>query len=178
MLLRVLATGLGALALALAGCGAHDPDEPHREGIQATVDGVGYTVFLSRQLNPRIPPDRGLYGLDAPPPGSTHFGVFLEACNEEGPATQTVEGFAIEDNQGNTFRPIDLPRTNPFAYHAERLAHEECIPQAGSLAALGPTSGAMLLFELPLQAMENRPLVLEIGTRRPAEEAERIKLDL
>lgn len=176
--MRALATGFGLFALALAGCGAHDPDEPHREGIQASVDGIGYTVFLSRQLNPRIPPDRGYYDVNAPPAGMTHFGVFLEACNEEGPPTETVKGFAIEDNAGNTYRPIDLPRTNPFAYHAERLAQEECIPQAGGLADLGPTGGALLLFELPLEAMENRPLVLRIGTRMPADEMERVELDL
>lgn len=177
-MLRALTAGLGVFALALAGCGAEDGSEPHREGITATVDGIGYTVFLSRQLNPRISPDRGYYDVEPAPAASTHFGVFFEACNEDGPPSETVKGFVIEDNAGNAYRPVDLPRTNPFAYHAERLGQDECIPQAGSVAALGPTSGALLLFELPLEAMENRPLVLGIGTRKPADEVEHVELDL
>ena len=42
------------------------------------------------------------------------------------------------------------------------LAPKECIPQAGSVAQLGPAAGSMLLFELPLETIENRPLELEI----------------
>ena len=45
------------------------------------------------------------------------------------------------------------------------LAPQECIPQAGSVAQLGPTAGSMLLFQLPLQNTENRPMELEIGGR-------------
>ena len=36
------------------------------------------------------------------------------------------------------------------------------MPARGSLAQQGPTSGAMLLFNLPLAATENRPLQLHI----------------
>jgi hypothetical protein len=36
------------------------------------------------------------------------------------------------------------------------------MPRTGTLAALGPTSGALLLFELPLANTENRPLTLHI----------------
>lgn len=177
-LLGGLSVGLSAAAFALVGCGQEDPDEAYREGLTAHVDGIGYTVFLSRQLNTRIPPDRAYFDVDPAPVGSTHFGVFLEACNEEGLPSETVKGFAIEDNAGNTYRRIELPPTNPFGYHAQRLAREECIPEAGSVAALGATGGALLLFELPLEAVENRPLVLEIGTRLPADEREHVELDL
>ncbi len=58
------------------------------------------------------------------------------------------------------------------------LGSEECIPEEGSLADLGPTAGAMLLFELPLEALENRPLVLHIGTSLPLSEQGRVELDL
>ena len=74
----------------------------------------------------------------------------------------TVEEFKVVDNQGNEFEPEELPEDNRFAYHARELEPKECIPEAGSVAQLGPTAGTMLLFRLPLQTTENRPLELEI----------------
>jgi hypothetical protein len=66
------------------------------------------------------------------------------------------------DNQGNEFEPEELPEENHFAYHARELLPDECIPEAGSVAQLGPTAGSMLLFRLPLANTEYRPLELEI----------------
>ncbi len=172
--------GLVAVAvgtLPLGGCGSQH-EEAAREGLAVLVDGIRYNVFLSRQLNPRIPPDKAYYERPAPGPGAIHFGVFLEACNEDGLPRQTVTGFKVVDNQDNSFRPVGLPESNDFAYDAEVLEREECIPEEGSLADLGPTGGAMLLFELPLEALENRPLVLHIGTALPLPEQGRVELDL
>jgi len=39
---------------------------------------------------------------------------------------------------------------------------QNCEPRTGTLAQLGPTAGALLLFKLPLAATENRPLQLHI----------------
>ena len=55
-----------------------------------------------------------------------------------------------------------LNPTNPFAYHGGPVPADNCMPARGSLAQQGPTSGAMLLFNLPLAATENRPLQLHI----------------
>ena len=80
-----------------------------------------------------------------------------------GRAAQTaVNRFKIVDNQGNEFEPEELPSDNQFAYHAEELLPDECLPEAGSVAQLGPTAGLMLLFRLPLANTEYRPLELEI----------------
>jgi hypothetical protein len=49
-----------------------------------------------------------------------------------------------------------------IAYEPGELDPEECIPEAGSLAQLGPEAASMLLFRLPLEITENRPLELEI----------------
>ena len=68
----------------------------------------------------------------------------------------------ILDNRNNRSEPEELPEDNQFAYHARALAPKECIPEAGSVAQLGPTEGSMLLFQLPLQNTENRPLELEV----------------
>jgi hypothetical protein len=68
----------------------------------------------------------------------------------------------VKDNQENEFEPEELPEDNAFAYAAQTLDPKECIPQAGSVAQLGPSAGSMLLFQLPLDATENRPLELEM----------------
>jgi hypothetical protein len=88
--------------------------------------------------------------------------VFIEVCNNSGEEHTPSEQFVIIDNQNNRFEPEPLPEDNQFAYHARVLAPKECIPEAGSVAQLGPTEGSMLLFQLPLQTTENRPLELEV----------------
>ena len=70
--------------------------------------------------------------------------------------------FYIEDSQGNRFTPQGLAQTNPYAYQGGPVPPQNCMPRTGSLAQLGPASGALLLFELPLANTENRPLTLHI----------------
>jgi hypothetical protein len=152
-----------ALACAVVACGDEEPgvDEPAREGLALELGGVHYNVFITRQLNPNITPDDA-YVTEEAPPGQTLYGVFIEVCNvSDGQRTPSDE-FVIHDNQNNRFEPEELPEDNQFAYHARSLNPEECIPEAGSVAQLGPSEGSMLLFELPLQTTENRPLELEI----------------
>ncbi len=69
----------------------------------------------------------------------------------------------MEDNQGNEFEPIELEEDNAFAYHPTKLRGNECIPEEGSVAQLGPTAGSMLLFDFPLENTENRPLELVVN---------------
>jgi hypothetical protein len=113
------------------------------------------------------------------------FGVFVQVCNEETDgtpmaareprvqkiaATDGEEGelefggdFEIEDSRGNKFEPLVLPPSNVFAYRARPLEKGDCIPEAGSAAATAPTSGALLVFRLPVAATENRPLELSVS---------------
>jgi hypothetical protein len=135
--------------------------EPAREGLALDLEGVRYNVFITRQLNPKITPDEA-YVTDEAPPGQSLYGVFIEVCNDSGQQRTPTDRFVIRDNQNNSFEPEALPEDNPFAYHARSLDPQECIPEAGSVAQLGPTEGSMLLFQLPLQTTENRPLELEI----------------
>jgi hypothetical protein len=152
-----------ALTVALAACGDEEPgvDEPAREGLALPLGGVEYNVFITRQLNPSIPPDNAYYAGPVAP-GETLYGVFIQVCNHSEEAHDTASTFKVTDNQGNEFEPEELPEDNPFAYAPRRLEPEECIPQIGSVAALGPGAGSMLLFQLPLETTENRPLELEI----------------
>ena len=152
-----------ALAGALVACGDEEPGvtEPAREGLALELGGVQYNVFITRQLNPEITPDDA-YVTEEAPPGESLYGVFIEVCNNSDEARVPSDDFVILDNQKNEFEPEDLPDDNQFAYHTRELDPQECIPEAGSVAQLGPTEGSMLLFQLPLQTTENRPLELEV----------------
>ena len=175
-------TAVFALALVclgvFAGCGkqSNKPGETVREGLSTPLDGLRYTVFLTRQLNVANPEDKGyLPGHKEAPPGKGLYGVFLEACNKGDKPQQASDNFYIQDAQGNKFQPEGLPQENAFAFHGGTVPPENCEPARGSLAQLAPTSGAMLLFDLPLADTENRPLELHIvgpyvsGQNEPSE---------
>src|SRR5918996_984627 len=152
-----------ATPLGVAACGDEEPgvDEPAREGLALELDGVDYNVFITRQLNPRVPPD-GAYVSEEAPAGETLYGVFIQVCNHSDEPHETVSEFVVKDNQENEFEPEELPTDNAFAYSPRTLDPDECIPEAGSVAPLGPSAGSMLLFEFPLETTENRPLELEM----------------
>jgi hypothetical protein len=161
---RLLACLLVVVAcVGLAACGDEEPgvDEPAREGLALELDGVDYNVFITRQLNPRVAPDEA-YVTDEAPRGETFYGVFIQVCNHSDEAHETISNFLVKDNQDNEFEPEELPEDNPFAYSPRTLDPDECIPEAGSVAQLGPTAGSLLLFQLPLETTENRPLELEL----------------
>jgi hypothetical protein len=157
---------LAALAVGFTACGNKDEepgvDEPAREGLALELDGVDYNVFITRQLNIKEPPDDAYVAGPEPEKGETLYGVFIQVCNHSEDTQQTVDGFKIKDAQGNEFEPEELPEDNHFAYHAGELLPDECMPEAGSVAQLGPSAGTMLLFRLPLANTEYRPLELEV----------------
>jgi hypothetical protein len=169
--LAVLAAG------AMTGCGKREL-KVAREGQGVKVGGVTYNVYITRQLNPRDAEDSSYtQGTRAEQPGYYFYGVFLTACNENtnGVLLRPTTNFAIRDTQGDRFTPLPLPRTNVFAYRPKVLAKKSCVPQSGSVAATGPTAGALLIFKVPVIAVENRPLQLEI---RSAGHSHRVELDI
>ena len=189
MALRPRTFAVCALALALSGtvaaCGAdHEKigvEEPAREGLSVDIGGLEYNVFITRQLNLAITPDKDYYEGQPAEPGNTLYGVFLRVCNPDGDPLTSADEFKVTDNQGNEFEPIEMPEDNAFAYNPRTLAEEECIPEDGSVAQQGPTAGSMLLFDFPLENTENRPLELEItspGTPKHPSETKRFHLDL
>jgi hypothetical protein len=175
-----------ALAAGLAACGAdHDEigvEEPAREGLAVNIGGLDYNVFITRELNLAITPDKDYY--EGPPakPGNNLFGIFILVCNpSEDETLPSASEFLVTDNQGAEFEPIELAEDNAFAYNARELTPGECIPEDGSVAQQGPTAGSMLLFDFPLENTENRPLELEITSPPTPEhdaETKRFHLDL
>jgi hypothetical protein len=152
------------LSVGVAACGDDElgVDEPASEGLALDLDGIDYNVFITRQLNPAIPPDDTYYTGPELPPDENLYGVFVQACNNSDERRGTAENFKVVDNQGNEFEPEQADAGSIIAYEPGELDPKECIPEAGSLAQLGPEAASMLLFRLPLQATENRPLELEI----------------
>ena len=196
---RRLATlaALTALSLPLAGCIQGEPgDEARtqlergassdeiREGLAVPVDGVRYTVFITRQLNTHDPEDEDYYQGREPKPGHVFYGVFIEACapREAETGLHTAEEFAIEYTIGTKYEPKELPEHNVFAYRPEKLPPGVCLPDETSATSYAPTGGKMLLFELPLSAAENRPLELEIRSHRnrfhPKPQTAKVVLDI
>jgi hypothetical protein len=166
-LVKKLALAGAAASLALFGAGCKDKadqgvTEASPEGIALNVGGVSYNVFLTRELNLAIPPDKAYYKGPPAGPRQTLYGVFIQACNQSKTSHQTVRQFKVKDNQDRKFSPIPLPTDNAFAYTSRTLAPKQCIPEAGSVAQQGPTAGSMLLFKFPLDVTANRPLELEL----------------
>jgi len=144
------------------------------------IGKVQYNVFITRELNLKDAEDSGYYQGPEAPPGFSYYGVFLQACNPANssstPLRAAASNFKIQDTNGDVFRPMPLPASNIWAYHPRLLKQQACIPGAGSLASSGPTGGAMLLFKIPLQSLENRPFDLVI--RAPNGQQGTIELDI
>ncbi|GAC1317448.1 MAG: hypothetical protein NVSMB25_05130 [Thermoleophilaceae bacterium] len=168
----------------LSGCSGGREGGAGREGRAEDVGHLAYNVFLTRQLNLKDVEDASYYQGPEAPPGYTLEGVFISVCNEArgGPAYQSASSFKIVDTQGVTYYPIQLPASSLFAYRPGLVKHRECIPRAGSTASTSPTSGALLLFQLPLTGEENRPMDLVIhGPTNPStgkSESAKIELDI
>jgi hypothetical protein len=173
-----IACALAALAaVAVTGCKKNELATP-REGQGIEVGGVTYNVYITRQLNPHDAEDQAYTaGEKVEQPGFYFYGVFLTACNESGSGNVVTptSDFAIRDNQGNRFAPLPQPQTNVFAYRPKQLAKKSCVPPVGTIAATGPTAGALLVFKVPVASVENRPLELEI---RSGTHEDRIELDI
>ena len=148
-----------------AGCEKHDTvTQADTEGIWVDVGGLDYHIQGSRVLEPGIVPDdsylKGLpAGVTDPKGDEIWFAVFLRIENKtDAPIASPVE-FEIVDTQGTSFRPIVLDGdANPFAYQATIIEPKSSIPLPDSPQEFNSFNGALLLFKLPLENYQNRPL--------------------
>ena len=168
----LLALACAATVMSFSGCFLEEEKEEGealREGLAVKVGGIEYTVYITRELNPALPDDRGYWQGEEAKPGFALYGVFLEACNRSEDDDELDDGtyeatddFTVVDTQGNEYEPLEPDEDNVFHYKAGPVEPGSCIPELGSLAQQAPTGGALLPFEFPLEAGENRPLELEI----------------
>lgn len=186
--MRRLVTSLSILALALSACGAEEEGSirhAESEGIAVNSGPLQYKVQISRVLNPSDQEDRAYVAGIADPlertvdqeEGEEWFGVFLRVRNRSEDATAIAsEELRIEDTVGNVFEPVDVdPQLNPLAYEGRELRPGDELPGQNEIARESSTQGALVLFKIPRENLENRPLVLHI--EGPGQEVE-INLDV
>jgi len=174
---RIAAALLAAVSVAgLSACGNKEDrvTEGKTEGAYIDVGPLKYQVQISRQLNPVSTEDRAyLKGVSAAnlqlKPDETFFAVFVRVENESGHAAPTARDFTIEDTQHNVFRPLPVGGVNALAYQPQVLQNDHILPDPDSIAAFGPTQGALLLFKLPNASLDNRPLELIVQAPTAAE---------
>jgi hypothetical protein len=177
---RIVTLLLCALAALAAGCGNKEDvtTKADTEGIWIDVGDLDYHIQGSRQLNPnQVPDDRYLTGLpsDVSQPSGTEtwFAVFLRIENRTDKTAPTATDFEIEDTEGDVYKPVALDtKVNPFAYLPQRLGPDEVMPAPDTAQEIDSTSGAMLLFKLPLTGYQNRPLEFRVKSADGAKPAE------
>jgi hypothetical protein len=164
---RRLALALLALAavLALTACGNKPKirTEGSTEGTYLNVGPLTYQVQISRQLNPNDTEDRTyLQGVPPAqsrlPTGQTWFGVFIRVANDTKRPHPAATDFAIQDTQDDIYHPIRQAPQNAFTYQGGMVPPNGLIPAVDSVASEGVIQGSLLLFKLPLSALDNRPL--------------------
>jgi len=188
----VLASLLVLLAaLALSACGSSHTQLNHEDNTGAggvnseyiTLGGLKYQVQISRVLNPYSVEDSGYLAGIPPrlaqlPPGQDWFGVFLLVLNPSHVAQPSVSDFVLSDTQNNKFRPVPLPTTNVYAYHAVTVAPGQQIPEINSTAYYSQTQAALLLFKIPVGEFDNRPLTLTLTDPTDPTQTATVTLDV
>jgi hypothetical protein len=169
------ALALLVLALGVSACGWTNDSKEAAEGEPVHLGELKYNVIFSRFLNRNDNEDSAyLVGQAPPKKGSSYFGVFLEVQNKSEDDQTLASEFSIKDAGDQEFAAI--PSESLYAFPAGgKLEPQEPIPAPDSTPQQGPIEGSLVLFELPSDASENRPLTLFIGgPEGPAE----ITLDL
>jgi hypothetical protein len=166
---------LGALAVAISACGWSSDSKEVVEGEVVELGELKYQVVFSRFLNINDNEDSAyLVGQSTPEKGSAYFGVFLEVQNKSEETQTLSDSFEITDADDQAFEAIPSESLYAFPFGGE-VESQEPIPAPDSTPQQGPIEGSLVLFELPAEASENRPLTLLIaGPEGPAE----VTLDL
>ncbi len=174
--LLLAALALAALAATISACGYQSHETEVVEGEPVELGEIHYNVVFSRYLNPDDNEDSAyLVGQPAPAPRTTYFGVFMEVQNKQEEAKPLPDEFTIKDADSRVFRSLDSESLYAFPLGGE-VESQEQIPILDSTPEQGPIEGALVLFNLPDDASQNRPLTLEIHT--PDGESGEVTLDL
>lgn len=166
---------LAAVALFATACGSEEHHTEVVEGQPVTLGELRYNVLFSRFLNVNDNEDVAyLVGQPQAPPGSSYFGVFLEVQNESEEPQRLPRRLAVFDADHQRFEALESESLYALEFGGE-VEPQEQIPVLDSTAAMGAIEGALVLFLLPDEVSEIRPLTMEIpGEGGPAE----VTLDL
>lgn len=162
-LTRALAAiAIAAVAsLAAAGCGEEESLDVE-EGEPVELGELRYNVAITRFLNPDDPEDAAyLEGEADPEPGEQYLGVFMTVENEGDEPARVASAFNVLDTRDGSYSAV--PADNDYALSpGSEIEPDEGLPAPDTPAATSPTKGAMVLFLLPDEVSDNRPLELEI----------------
>jgi hypothetical protein len=184
-LVRRLSVALLVLAAAagLAACGNKPQIRTtgETEGTYLNLGPLVYQVQLSRQLNPKDIEDQTYLQGVAPAQAAltnqqTWFGVFIRVANETDKSQLAAANFSITDTQDDVYTPVPQAAANPFTYQPKMLPGGQILPDPNSVAGEGVIQGSLVLFKLPLTALDNRPL--ELAVRDSLGNTGRVKLDV
>ena len=178
-------------ATALAACGdSHTKvttgtyaGESGKNAPYLDVGPLVYEVQLSRELNPYDTEDsQYLQGLSPEQrkleAGQEWFGVFVQVYNNNSERLPAASEFTISDTQGNTYTPIVPGAVNQFAYRGGAVPGNGRVPELDTIAADGPTQGALLLFKIQTVSLDNRPLTFKIVDPTDAAQTASAELDV
>ena len=167
---------LAAVVVSITACGYESTETDVVEGEPVKLGDIHYNVIFSRYLNPNDTEDSAyLVGQAPPEPQTTYFGVFFEVQNETEETKPLPDKFTIEDSDHEVFDSLASESLYAFPMGGEVEEHEQ-IPVLDSTPEQGPIEGSVVLFLLPDDASQNRPLVLEIHS--PDGETGKVTLDL
>jgi len=172
LLVIVLVSGF-----AVAACGVdHDEKEGIVEGEPVELGHLQYNVLFTRPLN-RDDVEDSEYLVGQPPaePAQTYIGVFVKIKNTSEDESATLpETFKIVDTTGTEYE--NIPSKSIYALKPGiEVGPEDDVPAIDSTPQVGPIQASMLLYLLPDEALELRPIELHIeGEDGPAT----IELDL
>lgn len=171
---RLLVVLLALSALLVSGCDKEVQTQEAKEGGRVYLDGLFYQVQLSRQLNINDVEDSYLLVKQKnPASGEAYFGVFMRVDNEEedgeGEGEKRlmpvgIENMKITNAKGNEFEPL-VVYGEGWGYQPAPLGNGAHLPIPDTPAGVGTIRGGLILFRIPLEDLDSRPLELEIESK-------------
>lgn len=160
---QILLLAISLLALAaVSGCGEEHHEIEVPEGEPLELGNLAFDVQITRFLNPNSTEDAAY--LDGAPPleeGEQYLGVFMQVDNEGDETNVVPFPFKIIDTRGTIYPQTELD--NPFSLTAGTpVEPEESVPGPETAARTGPIQGSLVLFVIPEEATEDRPLQLQV----------------
>ena len=145
------------------------------EGEPIEVDPFEYNVLFTRPLNRFDVEDREyLEGQPAPKLGETYIGVFIKVKNKDDVVHRVPESFEILDTAGGRYESIESDSIYALPLGAE-LEPGDQLPEIDSTPQVGPIQASLLLYLVPDEVLELRPVELELVGE---EELAAVELDL
>ncbi len=178
--LRLLTVAvIAVLALSVSGCDKTVRTLEAKEGGRVYLGNLFYQVQMSRALNPKDVEDSYyVLGQPTPAPGDTYFGVFMRVDNEDHDGRVLPVGtdnMKITTASGDEFEPIKV-RSPGWGYAPAPIGRGGMLPVENTPAFVGPIRGGLILFRIPLDDLNARPVKLEI--KGPGDKLGEITLDV